>query len=206
MFDTLHGHFDMTYDERRKKALDLIRRIHVGQTRADKTVPAWHHLDRVSRLLETVLRESGEGTSEERDTIALAGLGHDALEDTTVRDEDLKVAFGERGYSLIVGMTNRHGDDHPEPYVQQIMSADEGVRLIKLADLYDNLTSASYLIFIHGLPWTVERFMPIVEPMVKAIIPTEFHTFPRSAVRLKGMVSTSHSMILDECARYKSAP
>lgn len=193
----------MTYEERRRNALALIMRVHEGQTRADGSVPAWHHLDRVSLLLELVLRASGEGTAEEREHIALAGLGHDALEDTEVTTEELREAFGDRGLALIEGMTNRHGDDDVAPYVRQVAAAEEGVRLIKLADLYDNCTSVLYDLFVLKPQWAVGWFLPIVEPMIEAVMPTSFTTYPAAAERLKDMVRTSHAMLRNECVRYK---
>ncbi|HTM67685.1 MAG TPA: HD domain-containing protein [Candidatus Binatia bacterium] len=194
----------MDFAERRDKALALIQRVHEGQTRADGSVPAWHHLDRVSLLLRLVLEASGEGTDEEREDIALAGLGHDAVEDTEVTEEELREAFGERGVALIMGMTNRLGDDEDvAPYVRQVAAAEEGVRLIKLADLYDNCTSVLYDLFVLKPQWAEGWFLPIVEPMIAAVLPTTFTRFPAAAERLKAMVRSSHAMLKNECVRYK---
>lgn len=193
------------YETRRAEALALITRVHAGQTRADGSVPAWHHLDRVSRLLEQVLAEAAEGTADDRDAICLAGLGHDSLEDTDVTEAELEKAFGKRGLELIVGMTNRLGDDDVAPYVRQVAAAEEGVRLIKLSDLYDNLTSVTFCLFVLKTTWAEEWFLPIVEPMIAAVMPTTFTAYPVAAERLKGMVRTSHAMLKDEIARYKAA-
>ncbi|HTK04771.1 MAG TPA: HD domain-containing protein [Candidatus Eisenbacteria bacterium] len=193
----------MTYAERRDKALALIQRVHEGQTRADGSVPAWHHLDRVSLLLAVVLAETGEGTAEERENIALAGIGHDAVEDTEVTDEELLAAFGERGVKLIDGMTNRLGDDDVAPYVRQVAAAEEGVRLIKLADLYDNCISVVHNLFVLKPTWAEGWFLPIVEPMIEAVMPTEFATYPVAAERLKAMVRSAHALLRNECARFK---
>lgn len=193
------------YATRREAALALITRVHAGQTRADGSVPAWHHLDRVSRLLEQVLAESAEGTADDRDAICLAGLGHDSLEDTEVTEAELEKVFGARGLELIIGMTNRLGDDDVAPYVRQVAAAEESVRLIKLSDLYDNLTSVTFCLFVLKTPWAEEWFLPIVEPMIAAVMPTTFTTYPVAAGRLKGMVRTSHAMLKDEIARYKAA-
>src|SRR5688572_13418255 len=193
----------MTYAERREKALALIKRVHEGQTRADGSVPAWHHLDRVSLLLEMVLSETGEGTSDEREDIALAGIGHDAVEDTEVTNDELLDAFGERGLRLIEGMTNRLGDDDVAPYVRQVAAAEEGVRLIKLADLYDNCTSVLYDLFVLKPAWAEGWFLPIVEPMIEAVLPTEFTAYPVAAERLKAMVRNSRALLRNECIRYK---
>lgn len=194
-----------TFAEKKAAGQAFVAAIHAGQTRADGSVPAWYHLARVSFVLERVLAETGEGTAEEREAIALAALGHDSLEDTDVEPKELEKRFGARGLQLIEGMTNRLGDDDHGPYVRQVAAAEEAVRLIKLADLYDNLTGVTYDLFVLGSKWTDEWFRPIVEPMIETVLPTAFTTYPRTAERLCGMVRIAHALLKEESARYKAA-
>ena len=100
-------------------------------------------------------------------------------------------------------MTNRLGDDDVAPYVRQVAAAEEGVRLIKLADLYDNCTSVLYTLFVLKPTWAEEWFLPIVEPMIAAVLPTTFTTYAVAADRLKAMVRQSHALLRNECLRYK---
>jgi (p)ppGpp synthase/HD superfamily hydrolase len=193
------------FEGRRLNALRLIQRIHAGQFRGDGTVPAWHHLERVSRTLERILEETGEGPRAEREIIVLAALGHDALEDTTVTRDELDLVFAPRGLELIVGMTNPHGDGNHGPYVSQVASAEEAVRLIKLSDLYDNCTSVTHQMYSLGSRWAEEWFLPISWPMATAVLPTTFPTYPVAAERLKGMVRNSLAALRDEIARYHAA-
>lgn len=190
------------YAKKRKEILDFIKLIHAGQVRAGN-VPVWHHLDRVSKLLEIIMEEEAEGTESERQIISLAGLGHDSLEDTDVTEEELQKYFGEEGLKLIVGMTNRFGDEHPEPYVAQVCGANEGVRLIKLSDLYDNCASVIYTLKELGTKWVDNYFLPIVTPMIEAVVKTEFRIYPKSAERFKKMVTTSYAMLCNECEKFK---
>jgi hypothetical protein len=154
-------------------------------------------------MLEIVLEETGEGEAPERETIALSALGHDALEDTPVTMEELSAIFGARGLSFIEGMTNRFGDDHPAAYVEQVAAADEGVRLIKLSDLYDNCTSVVFNIGSLGVKWTEDYFLPIVTPMIAAVTETDFPTYPKTAGRLIAMVRASYAQLLEAVARQK---
>ena len=194
-----------SFAKKRTAALALVKRIHSGQMRGDGTEPAWHHLDRVSRVLEHILDEESEGTKEEREVIHLSALGHDSLEDTTVTRKELEKCFGMEGTKLIQGMTNTLGDHHDvRPYVKQICASAEGVRLIKLADLYDNCTSVSYGLFALGVKWTRSFFLPIVEPMVKAVTVTKFSVFPRSSDRLKILVRSAHRTLLENVERYEA--
>ena len=188
------------FTTRRAAGLELVRRWH-GPLKPRSDGPPWHHLDRVSRLLELVLEASGEGAPEERETIAVAALGHDALEDTAVTREELAAVFGARGLALIEGMTNRLGDDHPAEYVAQVASAEEAVRLIKLADLYDNCTSVVFNIGSLGARWTREYFLPIVSPMIAAVLPSAFPAWPKASARLKDMVALSFALLHEAVAR-----
>jgi len=191
-----------SYLENKSAALDLIQRVHAGQTRSGGKVPAWHHMARVSRILESVLEETQEGSDEERQTIILAGLGHDAIEDTKVTDEELARCFGDRGLEIIKGMTNRRGDvDHSE-YVNQVARAEEAVRLVKFADLIDNCASVAFDLSTMGVKWTREFFLPIVTPMMAAVLPTEFRTYPRAAEKLKSLVGVARDLLLDELIRF----
>lgn len=184
--------------------LEFIKKIHTGAIRGKGTVPDWHHLERVSRVLEIILNETGEGTAEERATIVGAALGHDALEDTDVTPEELAAVFGARGLTLIKGMTNTLGDGHQSEYVAQVSNAEEAVRLIKLSDLYDNVTGVTYELFSLGTKWCDEYFLPIVVPMMDAVLPTDFKTFPKAADRLKQMVRISRTNLLAEIERFKA--
>lgn len=190
------------FDKHRAQALVFVREAH-GQLKDRSDGPVWHHLERVSRLLEHVLMETGEGTDEERETIAIAALGHDCLEDTPVTRERVLDIFGADGLTLIEGMTNRWGDDHPAPYVEAVAAASEGTRIIKLSDLYDNCTSVVFTLTRLGTKWNETYFLPIVRPMIEALMPTKFTTYPKTAERLKTMVRASFASLLEAQERSK---
>lgn len=191
------------FADKKAATVAFIRHAHAGQTRQDGKVPAWHHLERVSELLELVLSHSGEGTPEEWEMIVLASLGHDILEDTSTTRSNIKRHFGPRGLALIDGMTNTFGDENTSPYVAQLIAAEEGVRLIKLADLYDNCTCATHQLFTLGVDWVEGVFVPIARPMIGAVLPTDFVTYPQSAQRLKDMVRVAYALLLADIERVK---
>ena len=190
----------MDFETKKQEALALVQRVHAGQVRAGG-VPVWHHLARVSRTLEVVLNETEEGPAEEREAIVLAAFAHDALEDTPVTKEEILAACGQRGLELVVGMTNSFGDDHPEPYVAQVAASDEGTRLIKFSDLYDNLSGAAYNLYILTTKWNEDYFLPIVRPMIAKLMTTDFTVYPKTAERLKGMVRVAYDRLLEEHRR-----
>lgn len=185
-----------------KKALDFAKKMHKGQFRAGH-VPVWFHLARVSNLLSHILEESGEGTTEGRFIISTAGLGHDILEDTKTTEEEVEAVFGRRGFKIIKGMTNIWGDKNVRPYVKQVSLAEEAVRLVKLADLYDNHISVVYNLHLLGLKWTLAYFLPVVTPMRLAVTKTKFKKFRKSAAKLIFLVNSSAFLLEKEIERYK---
>lgn len=192
------------FAHRHAAALALVTRLHAGQKRAGD-VPTFHHLARVSRVLQITLAETGEGTPEERDAMVIAALGHDALEDTSATADDLRPVFGDRSVVLVQGMTNPLGDHDHGPYIQQVAGAEEAVRLIKLSDLYDNTTSVTHCLFVLGVPWATSFFLPVTRPMIAALGGTAFSIYPRAAARLGAMVRTSMALLEDEIERFRAA-
>jgi hypothetical protein len=191
---------EASYADRHAAALALVKRLHEGQTRSGG-VPTFHHLARVSRVVEHTLAATGEGTLVEREAMAIAALGHDALEDTPATPADLLPVFGERCVTLIQGMTNPLGDHDHGPYVEQVAAAEEAVRLIKLSDLYDNTTGVVYCLFDLGVAWTEGFFLHVTRPMIAALDRTSFTLYPVAAARLRAMVGTSMRLLEDEVGR-----
>lgn len=177
-----------------RRALTYTQQKHRGQVRADNT-PVWLHCFRVASLLEYVLKTTGEGAKNDYGAIILAGLGHDLLEDTTATEDKVKKIFGQRATGLICTLTNDWGDDKVQPYVQKVSTAEESVRLIKLADLCDNFWHATYNASLLGHRWIKNTFLPIVEPMRKAISKTSFTTYPQSAGILLSLVDIGYRQL-----------
>lgn len=164
-------------------------------------MPAWHHLLRVSNLLNYTLAETKEGPANERFIIPLSALGHDLLEDTNANEEEIASLFSERGLALIRGMTNRLGDKNHGPYIKYMVRAEEAVRLIKLSDLYDNFASVAYNLALLGIPWTRTFFLPIVRPMQARIVTTKFFVYKKSAARLIILVNLAAKILDSEMRR-----
>lgn len=182
------------------RALKFVQKKHQGQFRADK-VPVWRHLTRVSKTLDHALSQAKEGTASERALIYTSALGHDLLEDTNATEREIEHIFGAKGLSLIKGMTNKDGDKNVSRYVEHMAHAPEEVRLIKLADMYDNVTGVTYNLKTLGLKWTNGYFLPIVIPMRGVILKTNFRKYKKTAAILKTMVKAAFSLLEDEIKR-----
>lgn len=186
--------------QQKEEALALIRRAHGTQTRANG-LPVWHHVARVSFLLESILERYQEGDAKERAVIALSALGHDLLEDTSVTESEIREMFGDRGYELIWGMTNEQGDDDVAPYVKKVVSSEEAVRLIKCADMIDNINDVAYNIPTLGTEWVTSFFIRVVEPMKDAILNTKFAQYPKTGAEFLTLVRNSYALLDDEVQR-----
>lgn len=191
-------------DYRYKKALQFVQKKHKGQFR-DNGLPAWHHLMRVSAILEHALAETKEGSSEERKIIIRAALGHDIFEDTDATEKEVLKIFGARGLELIKGMTNWRGDKEKKKYVRQVARSEEAVRLIKLADLCDNITSVAYNLKSLGRTWTESYFLPIVTPMRHAVVKTQFRKYKKTASFFIFMVGAAAVLLDNEITHSRFA-
>lgn len=183
------------------KALAFVKKHHRGQYRAAR-VPAWLHLFRVALRLRAVLEETREGTKDDRIIIVRSALGHDLLEDTKASESAAKKIFGERGMRYIRGMTNSWGDQEKARYIQQIVRSEEEVRLIKLSDLYDNITSVVHTLPLLGKKWTESYFLPIVEPAAKAVLKTPFRRYRKAAFILAGSVERELALLRAELKEF----
>lgn len=162
----------------------FITRKHAGRKRQDGT-PDSVHLKRVTALLLTALKESGEMPRNKKlATLVHAALGHDLLEDTSASPVEVAKVAGPDALTLIRYLTNTKGDSHTRHYVRQIQTAPEEARLVKLADLCDNTLQASVSIQTLGTVWMKTYFLPIIDPMRNAIVKTRFSKYPKTAALL----------------------
>lgn len=183
------------------RAFAYVKEKHAGQFRAGN-VPMWHHVARVSALLETMLGYTKEGDKDMRRDIMLAGLGHDLLEDTDATTKEIVEVFGKRPYAMIYDLTNEWGDEYPEPYVAKMTAAREESRLVKLSDLFDNVTHGTAHLRELGKTWATDFFLPIMAPMHKAMMKTEFTAYPKTAQELTHLVEAAIAMFDRELEYY----
>ena len=122
-------------------ALSFAARVHHDQTRQDGETPYVAHAYRVVTILATVF---GVEETEVLEAAALQG----AVEDTPTDLDAVAEVAGERvaHYVALLSKDKRLADEEREQaYLAQLQEADIGVKLCKLADLYDNLRDAAAL-------------------------------------------------------------
>ena len=108
---------------------------HRHQVRKDHKTPYCAHLARVAMIVSNVFVYYDEPT------LAIALL-HDTIEDTTTDYDDLSSIFGKTvadGVALLTKNMALPEERREISYDLQIASAPWNIKLVKLADVYDNL-------------------------------------------------------------------
>lgn len=125
--------------QRWQRAAKLAAQCHQHQLRKDGATPYICHPIRVAL---TVRQEFGE----EDATLLAAALLHDVIEDTTCDYDDVEAVCGREVATLVASLskdTRLREDIREQQYAEQIRKSDWRTRLIKLADVYDNLTDGA---------------------------------------------------------------
>lgn len=115
-------------------AASFAARQHRHQIRKDGVTPYFSHVVRVGLTVTQVF-----GCHD--DTVLCIALLHDTIEDTTTDYEDIESRFGAVIADGVVALTKNMAlrEDIREPeYDARIAKADWRIRLVKLADTYDN--------------------------------------------------------------------
>jgi (p)ppGpp synthase/HD superfamily hydrolase len=118
------------------RAASFASRKHRSQTRADGVTPYFSHVTRVTFVLRDLYGID--------DPAALAAAFlHDTLEDTDTDYDELEETFGKLVADYVVALTKNamlpKGERETE-YFARLALAPEVVKIIKLADCYDNVT------------------------------------------------------------------
>lgn len=118
-----------------QEAAAFAARQHRNQVRKDGRTPYVSHVFRVTLTLTQVY-----GCTD-NEAIA-AALLHDTIEDTTTDYEDISDRFGSAVAEIVAALTKNMALPEAEreaEYDARLAKADWRARLIKLADVYDNL-------------------------------------------------------------------
>jgi (p)ppGpp synthase/HD superfamily hydrolase len=122
-----------------QRAAAFAARKHQHQFRKDERTPYVSHVYRVAMTVRHVFN-CGDPA------ILVAALLHDTIEDTTTDFDELSEHFGEDVAALVAALTKNMAlpDAQREAeYDARLAKADWRARLIKLADVFDNLSDYS---------------------------------------------------------------
>ena len=127
------------FTSRLERAMRWAAVCHLGQERHGSDTPYVEHLMAVALILDRL------GYDEE---VVVAGLLHDAVEDTDVTIEDVEARFGARVAAIVAGCSERKTDgegkkrpwiDRKSDHIEALAQATTETRAVLLADKLHNL-------------------------------------------------------------------
>ncbi len=160
-----------------KKAMDLAKQYHMGQTRTGKDgkkVP--YYEEHVLQVYEILLNEV---KVKETDILVMALL-HDTLEDTSLTVEQIKDIFGEDIAIQVQYLTKKEGQTFSE-YTEKLFAegSDKAV-LVKLADRLHNLRC---MLNVADKKWIAKKIkqtdVDILEPLSKRTLSVSYQDFAK---------------------------
>lgn len=117
------------------EAAAFAARAHRGQLRKDGETPYVSHVFRVCLIVRDLF-----GIVDQR--VLTAALLHDTVEDTTTDFDDVEEHFGAdiaRWVALLSKDKRLQEAERERAYVEQLAGAEWEVKVMKLADMFDNL-------------------------------------------------------------------
>lgn len=140
------------------KAVSFAARCHRHQVRKDGKTPYVAHPFRVAMIVRDVFEFDDE------ETLA-AALLHDTVEDTATDYDDIEKEFGQKVADIVAALTKNMSlpkAQREAAYDQQLAAGPQEARLIKLADVYDNITDAKHSPSAIKADKKVERALALV--------------------------------------------
>lgn len=117
----------------------LMKIWHDGQFRRDNKTPYWTHPERVAKIV----REIQYGIYSNNSNLVVSALLHDVLEDTDVKEEDIKSIFGDSVLNIVKELTFP-SDLSDETYRDYCKALSPTAKIIKTADIIANITDVGY--------------------------------------------------------------
>src|SRR6478735_10608775 len=122
------------------QAAAFAARKHEHQKRKDGKTPYFSHPVRVCLVLRQVF-----GFDDPR--MLAAALLHDTIEDTNTDCDDIIEEFGPEVAKWVSALTKEKRlphDEREDDYAERLAAADWPVKVLKLADLYDNMADSKH--------------------------------------------------------------
>lgn len=115
------------------KAYVYAQKHHEGQKRKFTDIDYFTHPKYVARIIEDITND---------ETMIVAALLHDVLEDTNATESEILELFGEKVLNLVKELTStkdKEGKSKTEYLIEKIINLSEEALLIKLVDRYHNI-------------------------------------------------------------------
>ena len=80
-------------------------------------------------------------------------------------------------------------------YVKQIAAAPEEVKMIKLSDMIENMTSVAYSIQEVGVKWADDFFLPIMNEIKPVVEGAQYVRFKKTSALLIEMMQSAYDRL-----------
>ena len=179
----------------------LIKQYHAEQRRnSNPNIPYTEHLYGVASILNTIASDYNEIPQVRLEQMIWAALGHDLLEDTTIKEEVISSVAGYNTLRLINELTNPNDDTHTDEYMKKIAASSEEARLIKYADLIENTSSFCYALHETNIDNPIKRakdfYLPILTKTTDVLSKTSFEQYPKTAEALRMLLKVYTDLLV----------
>jgi (p)ppGpp synthase/HD superfamily hydrolase len=147
-----------------QRAASFAARAHAGQHRSDDRTPYIAHPVRVALVVR-------QNFGCEDEVAIAAALLHDTIEDTPTDYDEIHEQFGPEVADCVAALTKNMllpYERREADYDARLRAADWRARLIKLADVYDNLSES---LDARTRDVSVGQDRPVPNAMVKKLLP-----------------------------------
>lgn len=148
-----------------RKAIFLAKKYY-GEKKDGSGTLIFDHCLRVSIHLFNLLEKININENQ-KESIICVGLFHDLIEDTNVSEKEI-FEFGKNILDLTKQLTINF-DKGIKKAVAPLYQIDDEAFLIKLADIYDNVSKSFFVIRINGIKWYETFFTPLLNEYLKLI-------------------------------------
>lgn len=163
-----------------KKDLDFIKQ-YFGDTKDASGRFIWEHALDTALVLEKFILEQKEVSADKIKYLFLGALGHDLLEDTIIKPDELRRMWGEETFKYIQSLTNVKGDGDFGDYIQNLKIAEEEVLLIKLADILSNIINTTKNFKKIDTNWIKTFWLPLLYKYKTELFVIKFLKYPKTA-------------------------
>lgn len=177
-----------------KKAIQLAKKYYGRKKDASGTL-IFDHCLRVAIRIESLIKDL---KIKNKDKIIIAGLFHDLIEDTRITEKEI-LYFGKDVLSYTRQMTINFNKDIKQA-VKPLYKIDDKVFLIKLADIYDNVSKSFFMIRKNGINWYKNFFLPLLNEYHNLI---EYKKKKIKNLELKKIIDTLSEKILFKIIQLK---
>ncbi len=159
-----------------KKAIILAEKYHSGQTRSELGPKKVSYVIHCLRAANWLIKQKVKNSN-----IITTTILHDTLEDTNLSSEKIQNVFGSKVLGLVLSVTRPHPPNETEKQkrinkpacFKKILQMNKQVKLIKTADLLDNMRSWQYITKINPLYKKLPRWIDEAEqyylPIAKSV-------------------------------------